>query len=108
MLGLAPTVLRFGLCFIACCVQMMLYIIMQVSVSLGALSVFSALTNASLMLEQFFITTVLCPWLDGKHVVFGEVKEGYDIIKRVEAIGTGSGKPGKTVTITDCGEVAPK
>ncbi len=55
---------------------------------------------------QFFITTVLCPWLDGKHVVFGEVKSGYDIIKKVESIGTSSGKPGKTVTVSDCGEVA--
>ena len=55
--------------------------------------------------SQFFITTVLCPWLDGKHVVFGAVKDGYDIIEKVESIGTNSGKPGQTVTITDCGEI---
>jgi cyclophilin family peptidyl-prolyl cis-trans isomerase len=54
---------------------------------------------------QFFITTVLCPWLDGKHVVFGEVKQGYDVIKKVEALGTPSGKPAQSVTITDCGEI---
>jgi hypothetical protein len=55
---------------------------------------------------QFFITTVTCPWLDGKHVVFGEVKDGMDIVKKVESIGSGSGKPTQTVTITDCGEIA--
>ena len=59
-------------------------------------------TNGS----QFFITTVECPWLDGRHVVFGEVKEGFDIIKKVEAVGTDSGKPRAPVVIKDCGEVA--
>jgi peptidylprolyl isomerase len=48
---------------------------------------------------------VVCPWLDGKHVVFGEVKEGYDVIKKVEAVGSDSGKTKESVTISDCGEV---
>lgn len=48
---------------------------------------------------------MLCPWLDGKHVVFGEVKEGYDVIEKVEAVGSNSGRPAQSVTITDCGEV---
>ena len=58
-------------------------------------------TNGS----QFFITTVQTPWLDGKHVVFGEVLEGYDVVSRIEKIGSQSGKPSKTVTIVDSGEL---
>lgn len=59
-------------------------------------------TNGS----QFFITTVLTPWLDGKHTVFGQVTSGMDIISKVEAVGSGSGRPMKEVVITDCGVVA--
>ena len=58
-------------------------------------------TNGS----QFFITTVPCPWLDGRHVVFGEVTEGMDVVKAIEAVGSQSGRPSKPVTITDCGEL---
>lgn len=58
-------------------------------------------TNGS----QFFITTVPCPWLDGAHVVFGEVVDGLDVVKSVEALGSQSGRTSKKVTIEKSGEV---
>merc|ERR1712188_145908 len=56
-------------------------------------------TNGS----QFFICTVKTSWLDGRHVVFGKVLEGMDVVKAVEAVGSQSGKPSKEVTIADSG-----
>ncbi|KAG5718200.1 Peptidyl-prolyl cis-trans isomerase [Termitomyces sp. T112] len=58
-------------------------------------------TNGS----QFFITTVKTSWLDGAHVVFGEVVEGLDVVKRVEKLGSASGKLSKKVTIAKSGTV---
>jgi cyclophilin family peptidyl-prolyl cis-trans isomerase len=58
-------------------------------------------TNGS----QFFITTVVTAWLDGKHVVFGEVTEGSDVVKNIESLGSGSGKPQAKIVIDDCGEL---
>lgn len=59
-------------------------------------------TNGS----QFFITTAITSWLDGKHVVFGEVLEGYDIVEKVEDVPKGAGdKPAKTVKIVKSGEL---
>jgi peptidylprolyl isomerase len=59
-------------------------------------------TNGS----QFFITTVVTPWLDGKHVVFGQVVEGLEIIAAMEALGTDSGKTKVPIEITDCGQLS--
>merc|ERR1712230_360389 len=52
---------------------------------------------------QFFITTIVTSWLDGKHVVFGEVVDGMDIVKKIEGEGSGSGKTRSTITIADSG-----
>jgi len=59
-------------------------------------------TNGS----QFFLTTVKTEWLDGKHVVFGHVVEGMDLVKLMEAQGTQSGKPKAEVKIADCGQLS--
>ena len=58
-------------------------------------------TNGS----QFFITTVVTSWLDGKHVVFGEVTKGYDVVKEIETLGSDSGKPRQKVTIVNSGQL---
>jgi peptidyl-prolyl isomerase F (cyclophilin D) len=58
-------------------------------------------TNGS----QFFITTVKTAWLDNRHVVFGAVVEGMDIVKKIEAFGSQSGKTTKKITIADCGQL---
>ncbi|PIO22746.1 hypothetical protein AB205_0105940, partial [Aquarana catesbeiana] len=44
--------------------------------------------------------------LDGKHVVFGYVKEGYDVVKKMEGCGQKSGRPTKKIVIADCGELS--
>lgn len=57
-------------------------------------------TNGS----QFFITTAPTPWLDGRHVVFGKLLEGQEIVDRIQNLPTGAGnKPVKAVVIADCG-----
>merc|ERR1712137_1160568 len=54
-------------------------------------------TNGS----QFFLTTVVTSWLDGRHVVFGKVLEGEDVVKSIEMKGSRSGSVAGKVTIVD-------
>ncbi|KAM3366190.1 hypothetical protein ACQJBY_015593 [Aegilops geniculata] len=59
-------------------------------------------TNGS----QFFMTFKAVPHLDGKHVVFGKVLNGKALLKKLEALGSESGKPTCPVKIVDCGEAS--
>jgi cyclophilin family peptidyl-prolyl cis-trans isomerase len=58
-------------------------------------------TNGS----QFFITLVKTEWLDSKHVVFGKVVEGLDVIQEIEKYGSESGRTSKKLVISDCGQI---
>ena len=59
-------------------------------------------TNGS----QFFLCTVKTDWLDGKHVVFGSVTKGMEVVKAIEAVGSQSGKTSKPVVIADAGQIS--
>ena len=58
-------------------------------------------TNGS----QFFLCTVKTPWLDGRHVVFGKVVEGMDVVKKIESLGSESGATRAKIVVADCGQL---
>lgn len=58
-------------------------------------------TNGS----QFFICTIPCDWLNGAHVVFGQVTEGMELVKRIEGLGSRSGAPSATIEIAESGQL---
>jgi len=58
-------------------------------------------TNGS----QFFICTAKTTWLDNKHVVFGSIVEGMDIVRRMEKQGSRAGNTSQPVKIEDCGQL---
>ena len=58
-------------------------------------------TNGS----QFFLCTAKTEWLDGRHVVFGKVVEGMEVLKAVEAYGSESGRTSAQIVVKDCGEL---
>ena len=58
-------------------------------------------TNGS----QFFLCTAKTAWLDGRHVVFGLVVEGMDVVKKVESFGSDSGRTSAKIVVADCGQL---
>jgi len=66
-------------------------------------SLYSPLTTTLIAGSQFFICTSKTPHLDGRHVVFGVVEDGWDVVKKIESYGSRSGTPSKKIVITKAG-----
>jgi peptidylprolyl isomerase len=78
-------------------------------VSNGSPIIHAAYTNATISPgtngSQFFICTVKTSWLDGKHVVFGKVVDGLDLVQKIEGYGSSSGSPKAAVKIEKSGQL---
>jgi len=59
----------------------------------------------SLPHSQFFLCTIKTNWLDGKHVVFGQVTKGMEVVSAVEQVGSQEGRTRVPVLISDCGQL---
>lgn len=70
----------------------------------GVLSMANAGANTNG--SQFFLCTVVTSWLDGKHVVFGKVTKGMEVVKAIEGVGSSSGKTSSPVVVADCGQIS--
>ncbi len=56
--------------------------------------------------SQFFLTCTETPWLDGKHVVFGSVTSGMEVLRAIEEVGSSSGRCRQEVKIIECGQLS--
>ncbi|XP_028369401.1 peptidyl-prolyl cis-trans isomerase E-like [Phyllostomus discolor] len=83
------------------CIQMLLHSDV-VPMTTGLLSMANSGPNTNGF--QFFLTCDKTDWLDGKHVVFGEITKGLDVLWKIEAQGSKDGKPKEKVIISNCGE----
>src|SRR6218665_1507669 len=55
--------------------------------------------------SQFFITTAKTSWLDNRHVVFGNVVQGMDVVRNIESLGSSEGKPSKNIVLQSCRQI---
>ena len=63
------------------------------------------LSMANVLGSQFFVCTEQTSWLDGKHVVFGSVIDGMDVVRTIESFGSDSGATRTPIFIADCGQI---
>jgi len=78
-------------------------VLLLLCTSSGILSMANAGPNTNG--SQFFLCTAMTNWLDGKHVVFGQVVEGYSIVRAIEKAGSRSGKTSFRIMVTAAGQL---